>query len=194
MNRERQRSFMIRAVIFWTAMALLAMLATQHARASTCNRPPPTEHQHELLCLAAAVYYEARSQDEIGQELVAWVVINRTNSANWPSTICEVVWQPSQFGWTNGSVCLSPNINSKAWERAVLVARRVMSRQHRPRVTATYFMNPDSSDPAAREWFYRELIPLFGYDDEQGRAHHFFRHPDDPATLGSLIAMHEDRQ
>jgi spore germination cell wall hydrolase CwlJ-like protein len=52
--------------------------------------------QAEENCLARAVYFEARSETEMGQMAVAKVIINRTKDANYPKTICGVVYQGSQ--------------------------------------------------------------------------------------------------
>ena len=45
------------------------------------------------LCLAMAVYYEARSESRDAQMAVAEVILNRVNSPKFPNTICEVVKQ-----------------------------------------------------------------------------------------------------
>jgi len=47
----------------------------------------------EEKCLAEAVYFEARSESEKGQAAVAQVVLNRTISGLYPSTVCGVVYQ-----------------------------------------------------------------------------------------------------
>jgi spore germination cell wall hydrolase CwlJ-like protein len=52
--------------------------------------------QAEENCLARAVYFEARSESEMGQMAVAKVILNRTKDANYPKTICGVVYQGSQ--------------------------------------------------------------------------------------------------
>lgn len=59
-----------------------------------------TSRQSEAQCLAEAVYREARGEDYRGRLAVAQVVINRTRTAGYPKTICEVVIQPGQFSWT----------------------------------------------------------------------------------------------
>jgi N-acetylmuramoyl-L-alanine amidase len=46
-----------------------------------------------VLCIALAVYHEARSEDLVGQAAVANVIINRTHSPYFPDTPCEVVKQ-----------------------------------------------------------------------------------------------------
>jgi spore germination cell wall hydrolase CwlJ-like protein len=47
----------------------------------------------EENCLARAVYFEARSESELGQMAVAKVILNRVKSPKYPNTICGVVYQ-----------------------------------------------------------------------------------------------------
>ena len=49
----------------------------------------------EENCLARAVYFEARSESEMGQLAVAKVILNRVKSPDYPNTICGVVYQGS---------------------------------------------------------------------------------------------------
>ena len=49
----------------------------------------------EERCLAEAVYFEARSEPEVGQAAVAQVVLNRIKSGLYPTSICGVVYQNS---------------------------------------------------------------------------------------------------
>lgn len=53
-----------------------------------------------LKCLSDNVYHEARGEGELGMRLVADVTLNRVLSSEFPSTICKVVYQRSQFSWT----------------------------------------------------------------------------------------------
>ena len=82
----------------------------------------------QLDCLAQAVYYEARSEGIVGQLAVAQVVLNRVRNANYPDTICGVVFEGSerttgcQFTFTcDGSLIRTPRGN--AWRRSQLVAQ-----------------------------------------------------------------------
>ncbi len=50
----------------------------------------------EENCLARAVYFEARSESELGQMAVAKVILNRVKSPKYPKTICGVVYQGTQ--------------------------------------------------------------------------------------------------
>jgi hypothetical protein len=52
----------------------------------------------EKLCLAQAIYHEARGESREGQLAVANVIINRAFSKKYPSTICGVVFQNADKG------------------------------------------------------------------------------------------------
>jgi spore germination cell wall hydrolase CwlJ-like protein len=52
----------------------------------------------EKLCLAQAIYHEARGESREGQLAVANVIINRAMSKKYPSTICGVVFQNADRG------------------------------------------------------------------------------------------------
>lgn len=73
----------------------------------------------ETDCVARATYYEARNQPIEGQLAVAKVVLNRAEDERWPSSACAVVYQKSQFSWTNDQL---PPPKGKAWEVAKLIA------------------------------------------------------------------------
>lgn len=49
----------------------------------------------EENCLARAIYFEARSESELGQLAVARVILNRTKDPDFPKSICGVVYQGS---------------------------------------------------------------------------------------------------
>src|SRR3546814_3191432 len=59
----------------------------------------PAELDPELKCLAGAVYFESKGETLAGQLAVARVVINRSQSGDFPDSICGVVYQPSQFSF-----------------------------------------------------------------------------------------------
>lgn len=52
----------------------------------------------ERLCLAQAIYHEARGESREGQLAVANVIINRAFSKKYPTTICGVVFQNADKG------------------------------------------------------------------------------------------------
>ncbi|ACT58820.1 cell wall hydrolase [Hirschia baltica] len=89
------------------------------------------EQRLEHLCLAEAIYYEARSEELGGQLAVAEVVENRVASDRYPDTVCDVVYQGHtrvtgcQFSFTcDGSLRRKPR--GEAWDRSIEVAAFVM--------------------------------------------------------------------
>ena len=46
---------------------------------------------NEIVCLAEAIYFEARGELIKGQIAVAEVIMNRVNSSNFPNKICKVI-------------------------------------------------------------------------------------------------------
>src|SRR3546814_9043598 len=59
----------------------------------------PAELDPELKGLAGAVYFESKGETLAGQLAVARVVINRSQSGDFPDSICGVVYQPSKFSF-----------------------------------------------------------------------------------------------
>jgi len=77
----------------------------------------------EQMCLANAVYFEARSEPLEGQLAVAQVVLNRAASGTFPTSVCEVVTQPAQFSFVlRGGKFPSPDKGSACWHRALAIA------------------------------------------------------------------------
>jgi spore germination cell wall hydrolase CwlJ-like protein len=77
----------------------------------------------EMECLAGAVYFEARGEPLAGQLAVAQVVINRTESRQFPSTYCGVVHQPRQFSYVKNGRTPHIRRDTQAWRNARVVAR-----------------------------------------------------------------------
>ncbi len=83
------------------------------------------------LCLTTAIYYEAASESDAGQQAVAQVILNRVRHPAWPNTICGVVYQGSdrpgcQFSFAcDGSMARRPE--AMQWSRASRHARAAIS-------------------------------------------------------------------
>ena len=84
----------------------------------------------ERHCLATAIYFEARGEPKRGQIAVAQVILNRVADANYPDTICGVVYQNQsrrnrcQFSFACDG---KPDTirETRAWTAAVQVAGAV---------------------------------------------------------------------
>jgi spore germination cell wall hydrolase CwlJ-like protein len=86
----------------------------------------------EENCLARAVYFEARSESELGQVAVAKVILNRVKDPEYPKTICGVVYQGSgrrnscQFSFACDG--LPDDVKSaKSWAQAKRVAKMTIA-------------------------------------------------------------------
>ena len=80
----------------------------------------------EESCLAAAVYFEARSESQLGQLAVATVILNRVKASNASSSICGVVYKgASHFNACQFSFACDgkPDIpeDVRAWKTALAV-------------------------------------------------------------------------
>lgn len=85
---------------------------------------PGTETMsEEMRCLAGAVYFELRGEALEGQLAVAQVIINRSESQQFPASYCGVVYQRSQFSFVRGGSMPSINTGSTAWKRAKAIAQ-----------------------------------------------------------------------
>lgn len=85
----------------------------------------------EENCLARAVYFEARSESELGQLAVAKVILNRVKDPEYPKTICGVVYQGSgrrnscQFSFACDG--LPDDVKSaSAWANSKRVAQKAL--------------------------------------------------------------------
>lgn len=86
----------------------------------------------EENCLARAVYFEARSESELGQLAVAKVILNRVKAPDYPKSICGVVYQGSdkrnscQFSFACDG--MPDDIRSKAaWDRSKRIAQKAIA-------------------------------------------------------------------
>jgi len=93
------------------------------------QRPMPRPNLRltgEAKCLESAIYHEARSESRAGQLAVADVIVARTRSPRWPSTICNVVKQRAQFSFVVGRVLPREHEPRARWNAAVL-ARDILA-------------------------------------------------------------------
>jgi spore germination cell wall hydrolase CwlJ-like protein len=76
----------------------------------------------EQECLAGAVYFESKGESLLGQLAVAEVVINRSRSGRFPTSICGVVKQKSQFSFVRGGRIPAVPKSTYAWRTAIAIA------------------------------------------------------------------------
>jgi spore germination cell wall hydrolase CwlJ-like protein len=121
---------------------------------------------HEELCLAEAIYNEARGEPESGQWAVANVIINRAFSRRYPSTLCGVIFQNAKQGRYRCQFSFAcdgrPDTGTEpaAWNRAkriALAAFREFQRGQRPGVLpkSALFYHAKSVNPHWADAFKR---------------------------------------
>jgi hypothetical protein len=97
----------------------LAQLVGDYSSAETVS----AEHE----CLAGAVYFESKGEPLQGQLSVARVVMNRSSSGRFPTSICGVVKQRGQFSFVRGGRIPPVARGTAAWRNAVAIAHIAMA-------------------------------------------------------------------
>lgn len=77
-----------------------------------------------LICLAAVIYFEARSEPLDAQAAVAGVVLERVESPRYPDGICSVALDRRQFSAFNNGI--PPIDDASAWNTSLIVAGMVL--------------------------------------------------------------------
>lgn len=68
--------------------------------ASCDHTPPPAPAAvSEWKCMLKNIYHEARGEGVVGMQAIAAVTLNR--AAQTGKSICDTVYAPKQFSWTN---------------------------------------------------------------------------------------------
>lgn len=73
-------------------------------------------------CMALNIYYEAAYEPLNSQMAVAFVTMNRAHHKI--KNVCNVVYKPRQFSWTNKPEVLKPH--GKEWKQAKTLAKLVL--------------------------------------------------------------------
>lgn len=82
-----------------------------------------TDDAEALRCLATTIYFESKGEPLAGQLAVAEVVINRTRSGRFASSVCGVVKQRGQFSFVRGGVLPTINGGGHLYRTALAVAK-----------------------------------------------------------------------
>lgn len=78
-----------------------------------------------VLCMALTVHHEARGEPHVGQRAVAHVLHNR--AVQYGTTVCWEAFRYRQFSWTLHPSKLQRLPSGPEWDKAVKVARQVLS-------------------------------------------------------------------
>ena len=101
---------------------------------------------YEVMCIATAIYFEARGEPLAGRFAVAEVVMNRTTDPRYPSDACSVVYDGGEtyrecaFSFYCDGKSDQPDTDSVSWYSAQLVAQAVYEGRSAPVVgDATHY-------------------------------------------------------
>jgi spore germination cell wall hydrolase CwlJ-like protein len=110
----------------------------------------PAELDEETRCLAGAVYFESKGETLNGQLAVAKVVIARRDSGRFASSLCGVVYQPSQFSFVRGGRMPAIPTASRDWQEAVAIAQIAMKDAWESPVEGALFFHARHVSPGWR--------------------------------------------
>ena len=125
----------------------------------------PEQPLDEVLCVAEAIWFEARSEPIEGMYAVAHVINNRVKSNRFPNTYCEVVNQPYQFSYLNGGrpqVTVINHIDAEALEWSVRIAIDITNQRLGSDFTygSKHYFNPSLANPSWRH--YAQEVGMVG--------------------------------
>ncbi len=96
------------------AAILFGFLSAAHAGpGDNCN----SDNTDPYTCLVCNCFYETIGEPAAGKLAVAKVVMTRTRMSRYPDSVCGVIYDPSQFSWTNrrpmrGRVKIIPGVDT----------------------------------------------------------------------------------
>lgn len=128
-----------------------APVSAESLAALVAATPVPDTLDPELRCLAGAVYFESRGESLSGQLAVAHVVINRAESGRFPTSLCGVVHQPSQFSFVRGGKMPAIRESSTLWSNAVAIAQIARSDSWKNQAPGALFFHARHVSPGWRK-------------------------------------------
>lgn len=131
----------------------------------------------DLRCLALNIYFEARSEPNLGGRAVGHVVMNRAYHAGFPNSVCDVVRQGGarvlnrcQFSWWCDGQTDQP-YDQVQWARSLQLAFEIYSGKSQDPTGGALWYHADYVNPywsrvfhrgpqIGRHIFYQEAQPL----------------------------------
>jgi spore germination cell wall hydrolase CwlJ-like protein len=115
-----------------TASSLAALVAKHGA---------PDALDAQTRCLAGAVYFESKGESLAGQLAVARVVIGRSKSGRFASSLCGVVFEKSQFSFVRGGRMPAIDTGSRNWRNAVAISQIALNDSWKSPVEGALFFH-----------------------------------------------------
>lgn len=97
-----------------------------------------------LMCMAVAVFFEARGETLTGKYAVANVIMNRVASQRYPDDVCDVVNQDKQFSYTHDGLSDDPELYNQpmdeiAWEESKIVSEEILKNMSEFVIESTHY-------------------------------------------------------
>ena len=126
--------------------AISASSLSQLVRSQGTSEPLNAEER----CLAGAVYFESKGESLSGQLAVARVVMARAKSGRFPTSLCGVVYQKSQFSFVRGGGMPPIATGSNNWRNAVAISKIALSDSWKSPVEGALFFHARHVSPGWR--------------------------------------------
>ncbi len=103
---------------------------------------PENINHNEVACMTEAIFFEAKSESVAGKEAVANVILNRTKSDLFPSTVCGVTSQKGQFQFKRASARKVFDNDMAHAEESALIAIKALKGDIQDKTKGSlYFVN-----------------------------------------------------
>lgn len=123
--------------------------------------------EDDLYYMTEAIYFEAATESQECQQLVAEVILNRRSDRRWAGTVKDVIWQKYQFSYTHDG---KPEqmLDLDARKRIEQLAIKVLGGYVvDTSMGSLYYYNPDLASP---DWDWSKIEKVGKCDD-----HDFYR-------------------
>jgi spore germination cell wall hydrolase CwlJ-like protein len=125
------------------------------------SRMAYTRALEEMECLALNIYFEARSEPDMGRRAVGHVVMNRVNHSRFPDSACDVVHQGGyqelnrcQFSWWCDGRPDKPH-NQAQWFKSLKLAMEIYFGYSEDPTGGALWYHADYTNPDWRKDFQR---------------------------------------
>ncbi len=146
--------------------------------------------EKEITCLKRNIYEESRGEGKLGQQLVAYITVQRSLEPGYGgNTVCDVVYaqmgvyKAVQFSWTTSTTAKSAPRDPVAYELAQRYAVEALTKggSPDPRFThARFYLNPRDADRSNVCKFKKNYVHV---GDVESHSFYRLRQKYDPAPL-----------
>ena len=139
------------SLLNWVVTTKLANVDAETASTITVE-----VRERQLACLAKNIYHEAGSEPFEGKVAVAQVTLNRVASGQFPSDICQTIYQKNivyekvlcQFSWVCDRVTTMRPVNRASYDESMIVAKKVLLEGFRlPSLEKALYFHGDYINP-----------------------------------------------